>query len=148
MVFKSGVRDELLASTWLSSLKQIHDFGRVDQTPDATLLVDIKRALIESDCPQETANALTKNSNKEQWMPQIRELVLNEDAYHFLTVERWRYWRPFCRFISKRIPNTQAVVVMAADNQHMPSDAVMEPGFMVVFEGGVVDRSDSRCPIL
>jgi E3 ubiquitin-protein ligase NRDP1 len=39
--------------------------------------------------------------------------------------------------VCKRIPNKQAVLILACDNKHMPNHLVVEPGVVLIFAHGV-----------
>ena len=46
------------------------------------------------------------------------------------------FW-PFFQYVCRRVPNKQAVVVMACDNAHMSDDMILEPGLVMIFAHGI-----------
>ena len=40
-------------------------------------------------------------------------------------------------FVTKRIPNKQAIVLMACENEHMGDSMMRDPGFVIIFAHGV-----------
>ncbi len=95
-------------------------------TPDAVLQSVIKRALIESFCPSEILNELMENAHERRWpvgLSTLETRQLNRNHY--------------VNFVCKRVPNKQAVIILACDNRHMPSHLVTEPGVVLIFAHGV-----------
>ena len=41
------------------------------------------------------------------------------------------------QYVCRRVPNKQAVVVMACDNAHMSDDMILEPGLVMIFAHGI-----------
>ena len=86
----------------------------------------IKRALTDSTCPPHIVNELMENAHERRWPPGL------------LTLEtRQMNRRQYEQYVCKRIPNKQAVVVMACDNMHMNDDMILEPGLVMIFAHGI-----------
>jgi E3 ubiquitin-protein ligase NRDP1 len=45
--------------------------------------------------------------------------------------------RHYESFVCKRIPNKQAVVIMACDNHHLENNLINDPGMVMIFAHGV-----------
>ncbi|XP_041374628.1 E3 ubiquitin-protein ligase NRDP1-like [Gigantopelta aegis] len=113
---------------WVSVLHpaRVTRWGGMISTPDAVLQAVIKRALIDSGCPTHIVNELMENAHERRWpigLSTLETRQLNRRQYE--------------NYVTKRIPNKQAVVVMACENQHMPEDLIMDPGLVMIFAHGV-----------
>lgn len=67
-----------------------------------------------------------ENAHEKHWPPGISSLETRQ-------LNR----RHYESFICKRIPNKQAVVVMACDNRHMETHLITDPGMVFIFAHGV-----------
>lgn len=95
-------------------------------TPDAVHVHVIQRALAESGCPDHILNELMSNAHERRWPPGLLTLETRQ-------MNRRQYEQYNC----KRIPNKQAVVVMACDNTHMSDDMILQPGLVIIFAHGI-----------
>jgi len=118
--------DEILR--WVGTLQtaRVTRWGGMISTPDAVLQAVIKRALIDSGCPDHIIQELMENAHERRWPPGLSTLET-----------RQLHRRQYENYITKRIPGKQAVVVMACENQHVADDMIMEPGLVMIFAHGV-----------
>jgi E3 ubiquitin-protein ligase NRDP1 len=86
----------------------------------------IKRALIETNCPANILNDLMSNAHERSWPQGLNTLESRQ-------VNRAQY----SNFVCKRVPNKQAVLILACDNRHMTNSMVVEPGAILIFAHGV-----------
>ncbi len=102
-----------------------------EQTGSTTFLfpcfqLAIKRSLVDSGCPDHIVEELMSNAHERRWPPGL------------LTLEtRQMNRRQYEQYVCRRIPNKQAVVVMACDNMHMSDDMILEPGLVMIFAHGI-----------
>ncbi|KAF6032219.1 RNF41 [Bugula neritina] len=115
--------DEILR--WVSTLQPAR-VGWYDIHPDAVLQAVIKRALIDSGCPDHIIQELMENAHERRWPPGLCTLET-----------RQLHRRQYENYVTKRIPGKQAVIVMACENQHVADDMIMEPGLVMIFAHGV-----------
>jgi E3 ubiquitin-protein ligase NRDP1 len=89
---------------WSSSLNvaRITRWGGIISTPDAVLQAIIKRALMENGCPSSIVNELMENAHERKWPPGLSTLETRQ-------INRNHY----VNFVCKRIPNKQAVLILA-----------------------------------
>ena len=102
------------------------NFAGIISTPDAVLQAVIKRALIDSFCPSEILNELMENAHERRWPSGLNTLETRQINRNY-----------YIDFVCKRVPNKQAVILLACDNRHMPSHLVVEPGVILIFAHGV-----------
>ena len=100
--------DEVVRWTASLPLARVTRWGGMISTPDTVLQAVIRRSLIESNCPSHIINELMENAHERHWPPGLCTLETRQ-------LNR-RYYESF---VCKRIPNKQAVVVMACDNRHV-----------------------------
>lgn len=112
-------------STTLPIAKVIR-WGGIISTPDTVLQTVIKRALIEHGCPSSILNQLMENAHEKNWPLGLSTLENRQ-------INRAQY----ANFVCKRVPNKQAVLILACDNRHMPSHMIVEPGNLLIFAHGV-----------
>lgn len=113
---------------WSSTLNmaKITRWGGIISTPDAVLQAVIKRALLENGCPSMILNDLMDNAHERRWPSGLSTLETRQlNRNHYID------------FVCKRVPNKQAVLILACDNRHMPSHLVVEPGVILIFAHGV-----------
>lgn len=67
-----------------------------------------------------------ENAHESRWPPGLLTLETRQ-------INRRLYEKYVCR----RVPNKQAVVVMAIDNMHMCDDLILEPGLVMIFAHGI-----------
>ena len=115
-------------SRWSASLPlaRVTRWGGIISTPDAVLQAVIKRALTESTCPINIINELMENAHEKHWPPGLCTLE-----------SRQLNRRHYENFVCKRIPNKQAVVIMACDNRHLENNLITDPGMVMIFAHGV-----------
>ena len=66
------------------------------------------------------------NAHERRWPPGL------------LTLEtRQMNRRQYEQYVCRRIPNKQAVVVLACENMHMSDDMILEPGLVMIFAHGI-----------
>ena len=113
---------------WSSTLAnaKVNRWGGIISTPDAVLQAVIKRALIDSRCPDHLLNDLMDRIHERNWPSGLSTLETRQ-------VNRNHY----INYVCKRVPNKQAVLILACDNRHMPSHLVVEPGAILIFAHGV-----------
>lgn len=123
-----GSRENDDISGWSSTLyiAKITRWGGIISTPDAVLQTVIKRALSENGCPSTVLNELMENAHERRWPSGLSTLETRQiNRNHYID------------FVCKRVPNKQAVLILACDNRHMPSHLVVEPGVILIFAHGV-----------
>lgn len=101
-------------------------WGGIISTPDAVLQTVIKRALIDNKCPSSIINELMENAHEKHWPAGLNTLETRQ-------INRSQY----ASFVCKRVPNKQAVLILACDNRHMPNHMVIEPGTILIFAHGI-----------
>jgi len=123
-----SLRENDEISRWSSTLSsaKITRWGGIISTPDAVLQAVIKRALIDSFCPSEILNELMENAHERRWPSGLNTLETRQINRNY-----------YIDFVCKRVPNKQAVILLACDNRHMPSHLVVEPGVILIFAHGV-----------
>lgn len=115
-------------SRWSSTLSiaKITRWGGIISTPDAVLQAVIKRALIEHGCPSLILNDLMENAHERRWPSGLNTLETRQiNRNHYID------------YVCKRVPNKQAVLILACDNRHMPSHLIIEPGVILIFAHGI-----------
>ncbi|CAL1283167.1 unnamed protein product [Larinioides sclopetarius] len=122
---KSRLKDTWYAmetKTWSDSLRRarIENWGAMLLNPESALQATVRRAITESGCPSHLTDALMENARESRWPSGFRE---NR--------------RCIKNYVCKRIPRSQAVVVLAADNDYMSDDMVSFPGFVAIFTHGI-----------
>lgn len=85
-----------------------------------------RRALVESHCPTNIINELMDNAHERHWPPGLNTLETRQ-------LNRAHY----SNFVCKRVPNKQAVLILACDNRHMSNHMIVEPGVILIFAHGV-----------
>lgn len=121
-------RDNDEITRWSSTLNiaKITRWGGIISTPDAVLQAVIKRSLIENNCPSIILNELMENAHERRWPSGLSTLETRQiNRNHYID------------FVCKRVPNKQAVLILACDNRHMPGHLVVEPGVILIFAHGV-----------
>lgn len=124
--FNSRETNEI--SQWSSTMNiaKITRWGGIISTPDTVLQAVIKRALIDNGCPSTIINDLMENAHERHWPSGLSTLETRQiNRNHYID------------YVCKRVPNKQAVLIMACDNRHMPSHLVAEPGVILIFAHGV-----------
>ncbi|XP_078324494.1 E3 ubiquitin-protein ligase NRDP1-like [Crassostrea virginica] len=101
-------------------------WGSMTSSPDAAMCADIWNALTDSGCPLRLANELIERSTDKNWPNGLSTLPMRQLN------------RGECaKYVTKRIPGKQAVVILSRDNGHMPRDLIMEPGLVMMFSNSV-----------
>ncbi|GAU95963.1 hypothetical protein RvY_07478 [Ramazzottius varieornatus] len=131
------VRPEHIAE-WADqlTLAQVTYWGGLISTPDSYLQTQVKEALEQSclntNCPAELIDLLMQNSHERAWPPGLR------------TLERRLFNRTIYEgYACRRVPGSQAVVILSQDNRHMSDDMILHPGLIVIFAHGVEDSNFS-----
>ena len=119
-----NVEHAIHTARWLSSLKQAHvkRWGGMISTPDLVLQAIIKRALLDSGCPQCLINDLMATSHERKWPPGLSTLETRQSNR-----------RKYEHYIARRIPGKQAIVIMASENEHMGENMIASPGVVMIF---------------
>lgn len=117
-----------LKTSWSSRLPvaRVTRWGGIISTPDAVLKAVIKRALIENSCPPGILEQLMENAHEKHWPSGLSTLELRQLNRSYFT-----------KYVAKRVPNKQAVLILACDNRHMPNHLVIEPGAVLIFAHGI-----------
>jgi len=135
-------------SNWCNSLPRakVTRWGGMISTPNTELQAQIRRTLAETGCPQENPGNATSTSGSGSSGSRSGNLLddLMANAHErrwppgLLTLEtRQMNRRQYERYICRRVPGRQAVVVMACDNAHMSDDMIIEPGIVMIFAHGI-----------
>ena len=113
---------------WAQSLPRakVTRWGGMISTPDSSLQESVRKALIDSLCPQHIVNELMENSHERRWPPGLSTLEIRQ-------MNRRIYENYICR----KIPGKQAVVVMACDNIHVTEEMILDPGLVMIFAHGI-----------
>lgn len=86
----------------------------------------IKVALMESGCPAHILVDLMENCHERNWPAGLSSLETRQSKR-----------REYEKYICKRIPGKQAVVVLQVDNPFLEDDMMSEPGLVMIFAHGV-----------
>lgn len=101
-------------------------WGGLISTPDLSIQLAVKKALIDTGCPNSTVNELMENSHERKWPPGLSTLEIRQVN------------RPlFDNYICRKITGQQAVLVTSYENQHMNDDMILEPGLIMIFAHGI-----------
>ena len=66
------------------------------------------------------------NAHERNWPPGLSTLETRQlNRNHYVN------------FVCKRVPNKQAVLILAVDNRDMPNHLIIEPGIILIFAHGV-----------
>ncbi|XP_062585754.1 B-cell receptor CD22-like, partial [Saccostrea cucullata] len=128
-VSKSLIIDEdLLIGRWASNLKlaNVGKWNNLVGSPPTSDLESIKKALNNSDPPQEVTEKLMENSTERNWPTGLHTRQKREENSEL-----------FERFKTRKIKGKQAVVILFFENKHMPEDLIKKPGIVITFCGGV-----------
>lgn len=119
-------RDEIVR--WSNSLTRakVSRWGGMISTPDEYLQSTIKFALIESGCPPHILDDLMENCHERNWPPGLSSLETRQSKR-----------REYEKYVCRRIPCKQAVVVLQVDNPLVDEDMMSEPGLVMIFAHGV-----------
>ncbi len=118
--------DDIVRWSATLPIAKVTRWGGIISTPDAVLQTVIKRALIESGCPQSILSELMNNAHERNWPPGLSTLETRQlNRNHYVN------------FVCKRVPNKQAVLILAVDNRDMPNHLIVEPGIILIFAHGV-----------
>jgi E3 ubiquitin-protein ligase NRDP1 len=98
-------------------------WGGMISTPDIVLQDLVKRALVDSGCPNNITDELMENAHERHWPEGLstlgrfsfRNKIFN---YSFLETRQLNR-RHYESYICRRIIGKQAVVVLGCDNRHM-----------------------------
>ena len=118
--------DDIVRWSATLPIAKVIRWGGIISTPDTVLQTVIKRALIEHGCPSSILNKLMENAHEKNWPLGLSTLENRQ-------INRSQY----ANFVCKRVPNKQAVLILACDNRHMPSHMIVEPGNLLIFAHGV-----------
>ncbi|OQV15658.1 E3 ubiquitin-protein ligase NRDP1 [Hypsibius exemplaris] len=128
-----SLRPEVIAD-WAGqlTLAQVTYWGGLISTPDIFLQTQVKDALEQScaatNCPLELIESLMSHSHERAWPPGLKTLekrLFNRTIYE--------------AYACRRVPGSQAVVILSQDNRHMSDDMILHPGLVVIFAHGVED---------
>ncbi|XP_022102669.1 E3 ubiquitin-protein ligase NRDP1-like [Acanthaster planci] len=113
---------------WVNTvpLAKVTRWGGMISTPDAVLQAVIKRSLQEIGCPPHLATELMENAHERNWPHGLSTLETRQMNRHL-----------YERYVTRRIPGKQAVLVMACDNVHMGEEMSLEPGLVMIFAHGI-----------
>jgi len=121
-----NINDEIIRWSSTLNIARITRWGGIISTPDAVLQAVIKRALIENGCPSSIINELMENAHERRWPTGLSTLETRQiNRNHYIN------------YVCKRVPNKQAVLILAVDNRHMPSNLVVDPGVILIFAHGI-----------
>ncbi|GBN95314.1 E3 ubiquitin-protein ligase NRDP1 [Araneus ventricosus] len=117
--------EETEAKSCRDSLRRatVKHWGAMISNPDSVLQAMVRIALTESGCPSHLSVQLMENAHESRWPSGLRANRVCKKNYE--------------DYVCKRIPGTQAVVVLAIDNHHMNDDMILSPGFVMIFAHGV-----------
>ncbi|XP_072940359.1 E3 ubiquitin-protein ligase NRDP1 isoform X1 [Epargyreus clarus] len=120
-------REEVIR--WASSLSRarVTRWGGMISTPDDVLQVMmIKRSLSESGCPPHIIDDLMENCHERRWPPGLSSLETRQNNR-----------RLYEKYVCKRVPGKQAVLVLQCDNTHVDEHMMVEPGLVMIFAHGI-----------
>ena len=100
--------DEFFSWSCSLQLARVTRWGGMISTPDLVLQGVIKRALLDSGCPENLTDHLMANAHERHWPEGLSTLETRQ-------LNRRHYESYVCR----RIVGKQAVVVLSCDNRHM-----------------------------
>lgn len=123
---RSTNNDEIIRWSSTLNIAKITRWGGIISTPDSVLQAVIKRALTDNGCPVSIINELMENAHERRWPPGLSTLETRQ-------INRNHY----VNFVCKRVPNKQAVLILAVDNRHMPSHLITDPGVILIFAHGI-----------
>lgn len=124
--FNSREINEITQWSSTMNIAKITRWGGIISTPDTVLQAVIKRALTDHGCPSTIINELMENAHERRWPSGLSTLETRQiNRNHYID------------YVCKRVPNKQAVLILACDNRHMPSHLVAEPGVILIFAHGV-----------
>lgn len=81
---------------------------------------------MESGCPSHIIDELMDNSHERNWPIGLKSLETRQSKR-----------REYEKYICKRVPCKQAVVVLQIDNPLLDEDMMVEPGLVMIFAHGV-----------
>ncbi|XP_022122730.2 E3 ubiquitin-protein ligase NRDP1 isoform X1 [Pieris rapae] len=120
-------REEVVC--WANSLSRakVTRWGGMISTPDDVLQVMmIKRSLSESGCPLHIIDDLMENCHERRWPPGLSSLETRQNNR-----------RLYDKYVCKRVPGKQAVLVLHCDNTHVDEHMMIEPGLVMIFAHGI-----------
>lgn len=120
---------------WAEALPRatVNYWGGLISTPDAGLQSYAKEALEKAHCPPSLLASLIEFSHERNWPPGLRTLE-----------RRLRSRLDYNQYVVRRVPHSQAVVILAYENHHMMDDMIGRPGILIMFANGV--ENDERYP--
>ncbi|KAI8428677.1 hypothetical protein MSG28_007399 [Choristoneura fumiferana] len=86
----------------------------------------IKRSLSESGCPPHIIDDLMENCHERRWPPGLSSLETRQNNR-----------RLYEKYVCKRVPGKQAVLVLQCDNTHVDEHMMTEPGLVMIFAHGI-----------
>jgi len=93
--------DEVVAWAARLSVARVSRWGGMISTPDASLQLAIKRALLETGCPDHICDELMANAHERRWPAGL------------LTLEtRQANRRQYEQYVCRRIPGKQAIIII------------------------------------
>jgi len=135
--------------TWCNSLPRakVTRWGGMISTPNSDLIAAIRRTLVDTGCP-DVSGLGGSNSNPRAGASANSNSSLLDDLMANAHERRWPAGlltletrqmnrRQYERYICRRVPGRQAVIVMACDNAHMSDDMIIEPGIVMIFAHGI-----------
>ncbi|XP_004927168.1 E3 ubiquitin-protein ligase NRDP1 isoform X2 [Bombyx mandarina] len=113
---------------WANSLARarVTRWGGMISTPDDVLQMMIKRSLSESGCPPHIIDDLMENCHERRWPPGLSSLETRQNNR-----------RLYEKYVCKRVPGKQAVLVLHCDNTHVDEHMMVEPGLVMIFAHGI-----------
>nr|XP_022326008.1 E3 ubiquitin-protein ligase NRDP1-like isoform X2 [Crassostrea virginica]XP_022326009.1 E3 ubiquitin-protein ligase NRDP1-like isoform X2 [Crassostrea virginica] len=105
---------------------RVTQWGSMISTPNDDMLEGIKSSLTENGCPLHLATELIEKATEKHWPSGLSSLDARQ-----LNREQCE------KYVAKRIPGKQAVLVLACDNNHVPENLIMDPGLVMIFSRGV-----------
>ncbi|KOB74352.1 Early girl [Operophtera brumata] len=113
---------------WANSLSRarVTRWGGMISTPDEVLQQMIKRSLSESGCPPHIIDDLMENCHERRWPPGLSSLETRQNNR-----------RQYEKYVCKRVPGKQAVLVLQCDNGHVDEHMMVEPGLVMIFAHGI-----------
>lgn len=113
---------------WAASLTRarVTRWGGMISTPDDVLQMMVKRSLSESGCPTHIIDDLMENCHERRWPPGLSSLETRQNNR-----------RQYEKYVCKRVPGKQAVLVLQCDNTHVEDHMIVEPGLVMIFAHGI-----------
>ncbi|XP_037960263.1 E3 ubiquitin-protein ligase NRDP1-like [Teleopsis dalmanni] len=120
------IRKKLFAWGASLPLASVESWQRIYSGPKRTLVRELKSALVACHCPSGFITRLLRNCNERYWPPGIADLY-----------SRRQHCDTLKKYVLRKIPNMQAVVMLFNQNKHVSFDFIVFPGLIFAFQTGV-----------